>query len=46
MTQDWVMEPKKKVKDVMSEIGQGISAQGILAKGSTFRTGQTDVERL
>ena len=25
MTQDWVMEPKKKVKDVMSEIGQGIN---------------------
>jgi len=25
ITQDWVMEPKKKVKDVMSEIGQGIN---------------------
>ena len=25
MTQDWVMETKKKVKDVMSEIGQGIN---------------------
>jgi len=25
MTQDWVMEPKKKVKDIMSEIDQGIN---------------------
>tara|TARA_Y100000741_G_scaffold143860_1_gene108649 strand:+ start:4394 stop:5242 length:849 start_codon:yes stop_codon:yes gene_type:complete len=25
ITQDWVMEPKKKVKDVMLEIGQGIN---------------------
>ena len=25
ITQDWVMEPKKKVKDVMSQIGQGIN---------------------